>query len=381
MNEKKNEDQTEIAIKTLEMNTREDGSWNDEDLSDMLSQSMVNIKEQITSPPQVIWVNDCTMATIGNFSASTGKAKSKKTFNVSAIVAAAMTNGSVLNYRAKLPEDKRRIIYFDTEQARYHCRKVLQRIVKLANLPEDEHPDNLDFVCLREYSPTLRLRLIDYVLRTNSGIGLVIIDGIRDLMYDINNAKEATNIITMLMSWTSRYEFHLHCVLHLNKGDNNPRGHIGTELENKAETVLVISKNSFNSNISAVRPLHMRDKEFDAFAFHIDENALPVLEDGIQVTVVRNEVQNLTLIDEDEHQEILEEVFDGDAPKSYMELLERLKNGYGNHGYNRGINAFKKLLKQLMDNRCIYRDSRCYYYNPDISPNLKSANNSDSGQV
>ena len=47
------------------------------------------------------------IGTLGNFSASIGKAKSKKTFNVSAIVAAALKNGTVLNYTAELPENKR----------------------------------------------------------------------------------------------------------------------------------------------------------------------------------------------------------------------------------------------------------------------------------
>ena len=37
------------------------------------------------------------VGTLGNFSASIGKAKSKKTFNVSAIVAAALKNGTVYN--------------------------------------------------------------------------------------------------------------------------------------------------------------------------------------------------------------------------------------------------------------------------------------------
>ena len=42
-----------------------------------------------------------------------GKAKAKKTFNVSALVAASLANGKVLNYRASLPEGKRKILYVD----------------------------------------------------------------------------------------------------------------------------------------------------------------------------------------------------------------------------------------------------------------------------
>ncbi len=50
------------------------------------------------------------------------------------------------------------------------------------------------------------------------GIGLVIIDGIRDLMYDINSPSESSELINLLMRWSSEYNLHIHTVLHLNKG-------------------------------------------------------------------------------------------------------------------------------------------------------------------
>lgn len=76
------------------------------------------------------------------------------------------------------------------------------------------------------------------------------------------------------MRWTSHYNVHVHTVLHLNKGDDNTRGHIGTELNNKAETVLQITKSQNDSNISEVKAMHIRDKEFEPFAFCINSEAL-----------------------------------------------------------------------------------------------------------
>mgnify|MGYP002232569402 FL=1 len=61
-------------------------------------------------------------------------------------------------------------------------------------------------------------------LRQNKGYGLVIIDGIRDLMLDINSTSESVEVINKMMEWSSKYDLHIHCVLHLNKGDNNVRG-------------------------------------------------------------------------------------------------------------------------------------------------------------
>ena len=89
---------------------------------DILWQAVcIDLSQEYALPPEMLWVHGSTIGTLGNFSASTGKAKSKKTFNVSAIVAAALKNGQVLQYVAKLPEDKRKVLYVDTEQSHYHC--------------------------------------------------------------------------------------------------------------------------------------------------------------------------------------------------------------------------------------------------------------------
>ena len=151
-------------------------------LLDILAASQIRATDTYETPPQIIWIDNSTIATLGNFSASTGKAKSKKTFNVSALVAASLAGRQVLNYRAHLPEGKRRILYVDTEQSRFHCHTVLERILRLAGLPTKTDNENLDFICLREYTPAVRIEVIDYALRQNKGYGLVIIDGIRDLM-------------------------------------------------------------------------------------------------------------------------------------------------------------------------------------------------------
>lgn len=317
-----------MESQSLEVSMLNKDNFSDKELESYLSKGEIKATDKITIPPKILFVGDCTIVTFGNFSASTGKAKSKKTFNISAMVAAAVTNTTVLNYRADLPEGKRKILYFDTEQSKFHCHNVLERIYKLSGLSLQKDDCRLLFWGLREYTPKLRIALIDYALRKHDEVGLVIIDGLRDLMYDINNGKEATDVMTVLMAWTSVYELHIHTVLHLNKNDNNPRGHIGTELENKAETVLVISKNTQNNSISEVRPMHMRDKEFSTFAFHIDDNKLPVLDSGFSVTVVKRKEKALVGLEKEIHQEILGKVLEEQTLSKYNELVDAVAKAY-----------------------------------------------------
>lgn len=351
-----------LEHKSLEVSMLEKDDFSDEELESYLSKGEIKATDKVTIPPKILFVGDCTIATFGNFSASTGKAKSKKTFNISAMVAAAVTNTTVLNYRACLPEGKRKILYFDTEQSKYHCHNVLERIYKLSGLSVKKDDPRLLFWGLREYTPKLRIALIDYALRKHQEVGLVIIDGLRDLMYDINNGKEATDVMTVLMAWTSVYDLHIHTVLHLNMNDNNPRGHIGTELENKAETVLIISKNLQNNSISEVRPMHMRDKEFSTFAFHIDDNKLPVLDNGISVTVVKRREKSLVSLDNEVHQEILSKAFKNNSPTRYSDLVEMVSRAYEDAGYKRGTNGIKDLLKLLSGKGIIVKQDDAYIY-------------------
>lgn len=351
-----------LEHKSLEVSMLEKDDFSDEELESYLSKGEIKATDKVTIPPKILFVGDCTIATFGNFSASTGKAKSEKTFNISAMVAAAVTNTTVLNYRACLPEGKRKILYFDTEQSKYHCHNVLERIYKLSGLSVKKDDPRLLFWGLREYTPKLRIALIDYALRKHQEVGLVIIDGLRDLMYDINNGKEATDVMTVLMAWTSVYDLHIHTVLHLNKNDNNPRGHIGTELENKAETVLIISKNLQNNSISEVRPMHMRDKEFSTFAFHIDDNKLPVLDNGISVTVVKRREKSLVSLDNEVHQEILSKAFKNNTPTRYSDLVEMVSRAYEDAGYKRGTNGIKDLLKLLSGKGIIVKQDDAYIY-------------------
>ena len=73
-----------------------------EELKAYIDESVISVTGTYEQSASVLMVDDSIIGTLGNFSASIGKAKSKKTFNVSAIAAAALTNGTVLHYLQRL---------------------------------------------------------------------------------------------------------------------------------------------------------------------------------------------------------------------------------------------------------------------------------------
>ena len=320
-------------------------------------------------PPEVIKVGSSTICTLGNFSASTGKGKSKKTFNVCAIVASALTGRKVLGYESHFPEGKRRVLYFDTEQSDYHCHRVLERINRLAGFPEDKNCELIQFAKLRECSPMLRRQLIEMALERIPGVGLVIIDGLRDLMYDINSSSESAEVIGLLMRWTSQYNIHIHTVLHLNKGDDNVRGHIGTELNHKAETILHISKNENDGSVSEVHPSMMRDREFAPFAFLINKYGLPELLEGFKFKPKSTTMPfDYEKMPESRHREALEVAFEGlkGQELSYNFLLERLRIGYAKIGFDRQRSTHAVFLQFLLRKDVIRKEGDGYVYNEEF---------------
>ena len=102
------------------------------------NQRRVKEAEEVPPPPVAIYIGDSPACTFGNFSASIGKPKGKKTFNVSAMTAAAMTNSTILNYRGNMPPNQNGILYFDTEQSTYHAFRVFKRIARLTRRSNQE---------------------------------------------------------------------------------------------------------------------------------------------------------------------------------------------------------------------------------------------------
>ena len=329
---------------------------------------LIRATDKYTMPPEVIQVNNSTISTLGNFSASTGKGKSKKTFNVCAIVASALTGKKVLNYEAHFPDGKNRILYFDTEQSSYHCHKVLERINRLAGYPAEMDLSLIEFVMLREYNPIDRRQIIELALAERPEVGLVIIDGLRDLLFDINSSTEAAEVIGLLMRWSSHYNLHIHTVLHLNKADDNVRGHIGTELNHKAETILQITRNEADGKVSEVHASLIRDRDFPPFAFQINEEGLPEIVEGFDSKPrSKRAVFDYEIMAEELHRRALEVAFDAiTVPILYTPLLGRLGIGYASIGFERSRNIIVNLLKFLIKNEMIKKEGKGYVFNRDF---------------
>ena len=301
--------------------------------------------------PQIAWSltniktkNNAILGTLGNFSLIIGKAKARKSFYVNIALSTALSKDVMLGrFIGTLPKEQNEVLYVDTEQGKYHVQLAVKRICKLLNQPE---PKNLHTYYLRSLTPKERLQFIETEIYSNDKIGFVVIDGIKDLVTSINDEEQATNIASKLLKWSEERNIHIVTVLHQNKSDANARGHIGTELINKAETVLEVAKAEGNNGISIVKPLQCRNIEPEVFAFEIDEFGLPIIAENYELrTETKTNKFDITELEDYKKFQLLTEIFSKGESFTYIDLVTQLGLAYKNQFQNSiGTNRAKELL-------------------------------------
>ena len=181
----------------------------------------------------------------GELVAISGKAKSGKTF-VSSILMALCFRSQVLSVD-RIEQKRLHVLWYDTEQSEESTQDILRnRIIPMTGIAEESFPmDMFDIFNVRAESYDQRLPMLEAAVRHYSP-DLVVLDGARDLVADINDGVVAQNCIERLMRLASEKHCCIICILHQNKSaeDKNLRGWIGTELKNKAFEVYECSKSS-----------------------------------------------------------------------------------------------------------------------------------------
>ncbi len=305
-----------------------------------LKEAFIDPTIEIPAPPVCLKLSDAIICTLGNFSMVIGKAKSRKTFFITIALAAATGNDVVLNkFFGSLPNDQRNVIYFDTEQSRYHAQRTVKRVCRLTGY---HSPNNFIAYGLRKYNAHDRLKMIEAALFTTKNIGFAVIDGARDIVTSINDESQASDVTTSLLRWTEELNIHIIVVLHENKNDKNPRGHLGTELTNKAETVLSVSKNETDDNISIVQAEYCRDRDPEPFAFEINDEGLPQVADNFEIRTSKKLTP--AAIPQNNHYTVLRAIFGNNKQLGHSEFIASIRYEFEQLGQTIGASKAKDFI-------------------------------------
>lgn len=220
--------------------------------------------------------------------AFTGRAKSGKTFVMSMLMVLCAV-AEVLSFR-RLAGNKLRLLWYDTEQSDNSTQDILRnRIIPLFHRmvgADERFPENLfDIFNVRNVDRDMREKYF-FAAIEHYKPNLVILDGIRDLVGDINDGTVAQELIEKLMKAAQQHDCCIVCVLHQNKsGDSrDPRGWLGTELLNKAFDVFATEK-LMPQRLFKLEQLYTRKYDIEQqLWFEVDEEGLPVVCDAPPAT-------------------------------------------------------------------------------------------------
>ena len=241
----------------------------------------INLDEEVEAPPISLsfgthtytskrgtFTESTPIATDGNFSFIQAPPKSYKSFFVSLLVSAYLKSGNRWSSKKmKSNRNGRKVFHFDTEQGKWHCQRGFRRTADMA-----ETDDDYLTYSLRTIDYKKRLGFIEHKLNTaeEGSIGMVVIDGIADLVADVNDLQASSEVVQKLMEWSARFKCHIVTVIHSNYGSNKPTGHLGSFCEKKTETQISLNRED-DSKIVDVSCKRSRNRGFEDFSFFIND--------------------------------------------------------------------------------------------------------------
>ena len=260
----------------------------------LVEKCYIDPNEQIEHPPVAISLGEHSyktkeglqtyptpIGTYGNFSFIQAPPKHKKTFLVS-LLSAAYLGGDSKRFVGKIKghRDGKCLYHFDTEQGRFHAQRTFRRVLDMCKLEQQ----CFNTYGLRSLMYDERLDLIEHVLKYSNDVGVLVIDGVADLVSDVNNIEESNKVVGKIMKWTEEYQCHIITVIHTNHNSNKPTGHLGSALEKKAETQIQLEKDESDESIIKVKCKASRSKSFDDFSFFVNDYGYPeVTEQELEV--------------------------------------------------------------------------------------------------
>ena len=263
-----------------------------DEIDEFIKRSFINLDIPVAKPPVIMRIKAymgtsfgySRVFTLGNFSAITGKSKSKKTYLATLLLSAAVKNSYFdIVFEASLPKGRNGVLLFDTEQSNYDAYVTAKRVNDLLGYSDDR----FGAFDLREFTPMERCKIIDRALeKMHNDVSFVVIDGIADLAMAINDEIEASRVVSLLMRWTKKYNLHIVNIIHQNKNDEYATGHLGSAILKKSECIISGKKDISDTSQSEVKCDLIRGAgDFDDFEFRIDEHGLPHVIDNYTLQV------------------------------------------------------------------------------------------------
>lgn len=298
-----------------------------------LDKRRIDPLNQPTKPIPIISLAGQQISTSGNLTAICAQAKAGKTGVVTAILGAVIAEhkgGIILGQQQRdflgftaAPHCGGAVIVFDTEQSPYDAWSLIDRSMKRAGIAT--LPPNFRCYSLADVAVPQRRAFLAAEMKRGGeecdGVYATIIDGVADLCTDLNDTAEAFGLVDDLTQLAIKHACPVIAVLHENPSGTGQayskgRGHLGSQLERKAESNLRIEKKDDISTIYSDRCRRASLPKAQGVKFKWDD------ETSMHVLFSETSQQDKT---RDAEKERLADVFEGvTEPIKWGELKKRI---------------------------------------------------------
>lgn len=224
---------------------------------------------ETVEPKWRLRVGNTNVLPCGGAVAITGEAKQGKT-QLLTIFSSVMLSGRAFGMVEQGEPLQGKILWFDTEQEVYHICKNRDRLKKIV---QDEFCAMPQIYRLKPFTQSERVLIITKEI-VEQQPSMVIIDGVRDLVRDINDQEETQRVLQwlkILSDYVPECTFML--VIHYNPGSRKMRGALGTEITNFAASTFECSvQPDAMQRHFVVKQTLTRDAQMPDFKFYFDIN-------------------------------------------------------------------------------------------------------------
>jgi phage baseplate assembly protein W len=270
------------------------------------------------------------------------------------------------------------VVYVDTERnLSEQLPYALQSIQTRAGYRIDEHPNNFNYISLLQIDRKGRFATLNEYLtlirKTISTPLFIVLDVSTDCIEDFNKTDKSMELIDLMNKAINAHDVVFLCLIHENPKSDKARGHFGTELMNKASTVMQVGfeKDAYQNDTNIIRVKYLKCRStarHTPFYFrYCDQTKELVLANANEITTLINSRKHKANLDD--VKDTIEMLLADGSEMKRKDFIEKIKSEIdasvrtiearlkeiGDQGvemYNE--NAERCLLKKVTTNKITY---------------------------
>ena len=287
----------------------------------------ISSASNIQQPDAIVTIDSGIISTPKNITCINGGSKNGKTGGpIAGILAGAIVSTDDVDpdccgLTVKVNRSKKAVLHIDSEQADHNHQKLYNSIIKRSGVKQEE--DYFYSFNFRQLSLKERLAstsgLLAEISEKHNGVYLIVLTGIGDFIASVNDEEAATEIVHEIELLAIKYNCPVICVLHYNPGTEKGRGHLGSSLERKCESVLSVSIKDGLSTLQAKLLRNAGNVPNIDFVYNVELGyhvSMGMLEKGAEKKIREKEII-----------ESVKGFFDnGNVELTYSQLIEAFEN-------------------------------------------------------